>query len=97
MNVGGITQSQINLQATLASTSSGTGDNRDYDGVHHPIACAEMILEYDEENSLACKHSKTVPDDPRTKACVIHSFAILLFELIHGMDGIIKVEPWWNE
>lgn len=70
--------SEINLQATLSSSSAtGTG----YTGIpHHPITCPSE-LRYYEDGSFECAHAKVPADDGRTQACVIHSVALLLIEI----------------
>lgn len=74
--------SSINLQATVASSSSGVGEP--VPG-HHPITCHGSMW-YTEENVLQCEHAATAPDDLRTQACVIHSIVILMFEILHERE-----------
>lgn len=67
----------LKLQATLSSSSSGTGDAL---SPHHPITCnGELRLEYD--GSLSCDHAAAPPDDIRTQFCIDHSISLLLMEL----------------
>ena len=67
----------LKLQATLSSSSSGTGDPV---SPHHPITCnTDLRLETD--GSLWCDHSAAPPDDVRTQFCIDHSISLLLMEL----------------
>ena len=67
----------LKLQATLSSSSSGTGDVL---SPHHPITCnGELRLEHD--GSLCCDHSEAPPGDLRTQFCIDHSISLLLMEL----------------
>lgn len=69
----------INLQATL-SASSAMPPPEGYPIPHHPICCGDD-LRYEEDESFSCPHSTVPPGDPRTKACVNHSLALLIIEL----------------
>ncbi len=67
----------LKLQATLSSSSSGTGEVL---APHHPITCnGDLRLESD--GSLCCIHSEAAPDDIRTQFCIDHSISLLLMEL----------------
>jgi len=67
----------LKLQATLSSSSSGTGDAL---SPHHPITCnGELRLECD--GRLACDHAAAPPGDIRTQFCIDHSISLLLMEL----------------
>ena len=67
----------LKLQATLSSSSSGTGEVLT---PHHPITCnGELRLE--DDGSLCCTHSEAPPDDIRTQFCIDHSISLLLMEL----------------
>jgi hypothetical protein len=67
----------LKLQATLSSSSSGTGDVL---SPHHPITCnGDLRLEYD--GSFRCDHSAAPPGDLRTQFCIDHSISLLLMEL----------------
>ncbi len=67
----------LKLQATLSSSSSGTGDPL---SPHHPITCnGELRLEGD--GSLRCDHAAAPPGDLRTQFCIDHSISLLLMEL----------------
>ena len=67
----------LKLQATLSSSSSGTGDAL---SPHHPITCnGELRLEGD--GALCCNHAEAPPDDIRTQFCIDHSISLLLMEL----------------
>ena len=67
----------LKLQATLSSSSSGTGEAV---VPHHPITCnGDLRLEQD--GRLCCTHSQTPPDDIRTQFCIDHSISLLLMEL----------------
>jgi hypothetical protein len=67
----------LKLQATLSSSSSGTGDAL---APHHPITCnGGLRLEHD--GSLCCDHTEAPPDDVRTQFCIDHSISLLLMEL----------------
>jgi hypothetical protein len=47
---------------------------------HHPITCAGSLWLYDDDR-FACEHATVPPDDPRTKAALNHTIAVLLLEL----------------
>ena len=67
----------LKLQATLSSSSSGTGAALT---PHHPITCTGALrLEHD--GRLRCNHSEAPPDDIRTQFCIDHSISLLLMEL----------------
>lgn len=67
----------LKLQATLSSSSSGTGNPV---SPHHPITCnGELRLEHD--GSLCCDHTIAPPGDIRTQYCIDHSISLLLMEL----------------
>ena len=67
----------LKLQATLSSSSSGTGEGL---SPHHPITCnGGLRLEHD--GSLCCDHTEAPPDDIRTQFCIDHSISLLLMEL----------------
>ena len=67
----------LKLQATLSSSSSGTGEPL---APHHPITCnGELRLE--EDGSLGCDHTHAPPGDVRTQFCIDHSISLLLMEL----------------
>jgi hypothetical protein len=67
----------LKLQATLSSSSSGTGDPV---SPHHPITC-NSALRFEGDGSLRCEHSAAPPDDVRTQFCIDHSISLLLMEL----------------
>lgn len=71
------TAGSINLQATVASSSSMQTSV----SPHHPITCSTGDLRYYEDGSMSCQHAVTPAADERTQACVNHSIAILLLEL----------------
>jgi hypothetical protein len=67
----------LKLQATLSSSSSGTGEPL---SPHHPITCnGDLRLEQD--GRLRCDHSEATSDDIRTQFCIDHSISLLLMEL----------------
>ena len=67
----------LKLQATLSSSSSGTGDSL---FPHHPITCnSRLRLEHD--GSLCCDHTAAPPGDVRTQFCIDRSISLLLIEL----------------
>jgi hypothetical protein len=67
----------LKLQATLSSSSSGTGETLT---PHHPITCnGALSLEHD--GSLRCDHTAAPPGDIRTQFCIDHSISLLLIEL----------------
>ena len=67
----------LKLQATLSSSSSGTGESL---SPHHPITCSgHLRLEHD--GRLCCDHSAAPPGDIRTQFCIDHSISLLLMEL----------------
>lgn len=67
----------LKLQATLSSSSSGTGESVT---PHHPITC-NGDLRFEPNGSLWCAHSEAPPGDVRTQFCVDHSISLLLMEL----------------
>ena len=67
----------LKLQATLSSSSSGTGDPV---APHHPITC-NSSLRFEGDGTLACDHSAAPPGDVRTQFCIDHSISLLLMEL----------------
>jgi hypothetical protein len=67
----------LKLQATLSSSSSGTGDPV---SPHHPITC-NGGLRLERDGSLRCDHSAAPPGDVRTQFCIDHSISLLLMEL----------------
>jgi hypothetical protein len=69
------------LQSTLSSASSGTDGGR-LVGPHHPITCPVGELRYEEDGSFSCDHAVVEPHDPRTQACIVHSMALLIIELV---------------
>ena len=78
MNVIFGRKQDMNLQATLSSSSASDGTITVKP--HHPITCAsDLRLEHD--GSLACEHAEAPSDDPRTRFCLNHSLALLLMEL----------------
>ena len=77
MNAFAIPGGGLKLQATLSSSSSGTGETLT---PHHPITCnGHLRLEHD--GSLCCDHSAAPPGDIRTQFCIDHSISLLLMEL----------------
>jgi hypothetical protein len=74
--------SSINLQATLAASSSGLGDPTP----HHPISCTSDLCFHD-DNTLACEHTQAPAGDPRTQACLDHSIAVLLIEVLKEKEN----------
>jgi hypothetical protein len=67
----------LKLQATLSSSTSGTGEALT---PHHPITCnGDLRLEQD--GSLRCNHSEAPAGDIRTQFCIDHSISLLLMEL----------------
>jgi hypothetical protein len=67
----------LKLQATLSSSSSGTGEPVT---PHHPITC-NGGLRLEGDNTLRCDHSAAPPGDVRTQFCIDHSISLLLMEL----------------
>lgn len=67
----------LKLQATLSSSSSGTGETIT---PHHPITC-NGHLRFESDGSLCCDHTEAPPDDVRTQFCIDHSISLLLMEL----------------
>ena len=68
----------VQLQATLSASSAGIGNTL---APHHPIVCSSD-LRLDDDGTLTCKHAAAPPDDPRTRACIDHSIALLLLEVL---------------
>lgn len=74
--------SSVNLQATIASATSGSSlEGEPACLPHHPISCASGGLYFDEEGDLSCDHAKASHGDRRTQAALTHSIAILIVEL----------------
>lgn len=71
-------QSTPQLQSTLSSATSGTGELPPGVG-HHPITCTSN-LSFDEDGVFSCEHYKVPYDDPRTHAALVHSLALLIIE-----------------
>ena len=67
----------LKLQATLSSSSSGTGEHLT---PHHPITC-NGDLSFEHDGRLRCAHSEAPPGDIRTQFCIDHSISLLLMEL----------------
>jgi hypothetical protein len=67
----------LKLQATLSSSSSGTGETL---SPHHPITC-NGHLRLESDGALSCDHSMAPPGDIRTQFCIDHSISLLLMEL----------------
>lgn len=49
---------------------------------HHPITCVGERLYLTTDGSFGCEHAEVPPDDERTMACLNHSVAFLLFEML---------------
>ena len=78
MNHAVVTQGGgLKLQATLSSSSSGTGEVLT---PHHPITC-NGDLRLEANGSLSCNHSVAPAGDIRTQFCIDHSISLLLMEL----------------
>ena len=75
--------STINLQATLSASSSGLGEPVI---PHAPITCAQGPLFFHEDGTFACEHAQAPPGDQRTQACVDHSIAILILEMLREKE-----------
>lgn len=73
----------INLQSTLATSSSGLGEPVI---PHNPITCTSE-LSLHEDGTLACEHARAPAGDPRTQACVDHSIALMLIELLREKEN----------
>jgi hypothetical protein len=67
----------LKLQATLSSSSSGTGEAL---SPHHPITC-NGGLRFEHDGTLCCEHAVAPPGDIRTQFCIDHSISLLLMEL----------------
>ena len=67
----------LKLQATLSSSSSGTGEPV---SPHHPITC-NTALRFEGDGRLCCEHSAAPAGDVRTQFCIDHSISLLLMEL----------------
>lgn len=70
---------EINLQATLATSSAGLDGDVIYKP-HHPITCPSRLF-YHEDGRFECEHGGVAPGESRTQACIDHSIALLLIEL----------------
>ena len=71
----------LKLQATLSSSSSGTGEVL---APHHPITCSSS-LRFEEDGTFACGHAAVPPGDIRTQSCLDHTVALLLLELCQNL------------
>ena len=71
---------EINLQATLSTSSVPGNEEATMVRPHHPITCAST-LRLEGDGSLTCEHAAAPRDDQRTLVCVNHSLALLLMEL----------------
>jgi hypothetical protein len=67
----------LKLQATLSSSSSGTGETLT---PHHPITC-NGHLRLEDDGALSCEHTEAPAGDIRTQFCIDHSISLLLMEL----------------
>jgi hypothetical protein len=67
----------LKLQATLSSSSSGTGETL---SPHHPITC-HGPLRLEDDGRLCCDHTVAPSGDVRTQYCIDHSISLLLMEL----------------
>lgn len=65
----------MNLQATIASMSA----THEVVSPHHPITCHGPL--YVDESTFSCEHAKVPLDEDRTRASIIHSIVILMFEI----------------
>lgn len=65
----------MNLQATVSSMSV----THQVVNPHHPITCTGPL--FVDEDTFSCDHAKVPLDDERTRAAIIHSIAILMFEI----------------
>lgn len=66
------------LQSTISAATSGVGSLPP--GVaHHPITCTSDLT-FDEDGVFGCPHGEVPVDDSRSKACQIHSIALLIIE-----------------
>ena len=74
-------QRHVSIQPALASES--TGSRWPPMEPHHPITCRGPLWFYEDER-FACEHVTVPPDDPRTKAALNHTVAVLLLELAAG-------------
>jgi hypothetical protein len=78
--------SSTQLQSTISAATSGVGDLPP-DVKHHPITCGEE-LRFDEDGVFSCPHGAVPNDDKRTKACLIHSLAVLILEQGYHYSGM---------
>jgi hypothetical protein len=74
----------VKLQATLAAANPPT--DLAFNVPHHPIACREDRLWLDPDGRMGCEHGQVPAGDPRTQACLDHSVAILLIELLREKE-----------
>ena len=75
---------EMNLQATLSSSSAIGNDESTAVHPHHPITCASS-LRLEPDGSLRCDHAAAPEDDQRTRFCLNHSLALLLMELAQDL------------
>lgn len=77
------TGGSINLQSTLATSSSGLGQEVT---PHNPITCTSKLFLH-EDGTFACEHAHVPAGDTRTQACVDHSIALMLIELLREKEN----------
>lgn len=65
----------LNLQTTISSMSV----TNEVVSPHHPVTCPGPL--YVDDDSFYCDHAKVSLDEERTRAAIIHSIAILMFEI----------------
>lgn len=68
-------QNYMNLQATISSASA----IHQVVTPHHPVTCTGPL--FVDDDSFYCDHAKVALDEERTRAAIIHSIAILMFEI----------------
>lgn len=73
----------FNLQSTLSAASSGLGAPV---VPHHPSTCTSVLF-FHEDGTFECEHARVPAGDPRTQACVDHSIALLLIELLRQREN----------
>jgi hypothetical protein len=73
----------VHLQAILAASNPPTEVTT---AGHHPISCRADALWLDEDGSMGCEHGSVSPQSRRTRGCIDHSIAILLFQLLEEKE-----------
>jgi len=75
------------LQSTVSAATSGV--DLPPGVLHHPITCTGELT-FDEE-FFACPHAEVPITERRTKACLVHSMALLIIEEGFNFCGMTEL------